>query len=140
MFLDLQLYSISIPTTFSPKLISSVPAVNSSPNSLSTPVSLTGAITVVSVAISRLPQVSRPVLPTSLVPKVSTGSKTSLPVQVCSCEFQKLAAIPPFSPSTPRRLAIPLNTESILTTSGVSNAISSIQKSVAGVISIVPLY
>ena len=140
----------STPTTLSPRLILSSPAESWNPKVLSVPVSWIVwslsrwrvTLSVVTLRIGGRPPLLWILLRTLCLSNsvsVTCSSTTSRPVHVCSAEFQKLADIPPFSrSSTPRRSAIPLNTESTLTMSGVGRTTSSIQKSEAGFSSIAP--
>ena len=152
MFLDLTLYNTSTPRTLFPKSITWSTGVNSRPKVFSTPVSSNVCVivfnnSVVVVVISLCPF---PVKcstsefsdkTTESVISSPTNVALSRPFQVCSWEFQKLEAIPPFSrcsSSTPSSSANALYAVSILKMSGAPRGTSSIQKSVSGFNSIDP--
>ena len=139
-----------MPTTLVPKSITSWPADNSRPNSLSIPVSsnvclIVFCISVVVVVVvthalvSLTLSTSTSLLKTSLsIISSSTSVALSRPFQVVSWVFQKLDAIPPFSrSSTPNNCDIASKALSISMVCGVKG-ISSIQKSEDGNNSIVP--
>ena len=135
-----------MPTTLVPKSTTCSSALNSRPNCLSIPLSsnvclMVFRISVVVVVVCILPRlvISTSLLITSLsIISSPTNVALSLPFQVCSCEFQKLDAIPPFSrSSTPNICDIASKALSISIFWGVKG-ISSIQKSEDGTKSIVP--